>query len=345
MLAAGICGSDLHCRTHTAELLAATKMATGTELFDVNAPIVMGHEFCAEVVSYGPSSRATLPPGTRVASPGLLLRDPMRLIGYAGPETPGGYAEYMLLSEDLMFPVLENVSDEIAALAEPMTVALHAVTRGGLAPNVVPLVIGCGPVGLAIIAVLKMRGYGPIVAADFSPARRSLATAMGTDVVVDPRVISPYDAWREAAQTDDPVLLGPQNPMVPGAFRPQTIFECVGVPGVMAQVLAGATAGSKIVVAGVCMQGDSDSHAHGHTRSEAGDGPCSGFPHTLRGLLGSVPGTPEDTPIHKCGNRSCESKLGQPNNDHGRQLSSTYRTTPTWAGRRPTATGERLSQH
>ncbi|NMO02751.1 zinc-binding dehydrogenase [Gordonia sp. TBRC 11910] len=256
VLATGICGSDLHCRAHTGELLDATEMATGTALFEADAQIVMGHEFCAEVVSYGPSSKASLPPGSRVASPGLLLRDPLRLIGYAGPDIPGGYAQYMLLSEDLMFPVPDNLSDEVAALAEPMTVALHAVNRGNVGADDVPLVIGCGPVGLAVIAVLKMRGYGPIVAADLSPTRRALATTLGADIVVDPRVTSPYDAWREAARTDDPARLAPPNLMIPGDFRPQVIFECVGVPDLMAQVFAGAIGSAKVVVAGVCMQPD-----------------------------------------------------------------------------------------
>jgi threonine dehydrogenase-like Zn-dependent dehydrogenase len=254
--ATGICGSDLHCRSHTAELLAATKMATGTELFDIDSPIVMGHEFCSEVVSYGPGCRSTLPPGTRVASPGVLLRDPIRLIGFAGLDTPGSYAEYMILSEDLMFPVPDDMPDEIAAVAEPMTVALHAVNRGDLGPDDVPLVIGCGPVGLAVIAVLKMRGLGPIVAADFSPTRRKLAEALGADVTIDPRRASPYDAWREVARTDDPGQLAPQTAMVPGKFRSQAIFECVGVPGIIEQVLAGAAGCAKVVVAGVCMQPD-----------------------------------------------------------------------------------------
>ncbi|RNL62725.1 zinc-binding alcohol dehydrogenase [Nocardioides marmoriginsengisoli] len=257
VLAAGICGSDLHCLAHASELLSSTKAATGIDLFDINDPVVMGHEFCAEVVSYGPETRGTITPGTRVASPPLLLRERPILIGYGGPDIPGAYSEYMILSEDLLFPVPDSISDENAALAEPLAVALHAVNRGKLGTHDVPLVIGCGPIGLAVISILKMQGTGPIVAADFSPSRRAMAEALGADVVVDPRVTSPYDAWREVAATDDPEQMAPGNLMFPPGFRPAVVFECVGVPGVIQQILDGAPANATVVVAGVCMQQDS----------------------------------------------------------------------------------------
>ncbi|MEV5848423.1 zinc-binding dehydrogenase [Streptomyces sp. NPDC051985] len=255
--ATGICGSDLHCLAHTSELLAAAKVVTGADLFDIHKPVVMGHEFCAEVVAYGPETRGTLPPGTRVASPGFLLRDPFILLGYGGTDIPGGYAEYMLLSEDLLAPVPDHVPDEIAALAEPMTVALHAVNRGKLGPDDVPLVIGCGPIGLAVIAILKMRGIGPIVAADFSPSRREMARELGADVVVDPAEASPYESWRQVAETGDPERMARPNVLFPPGLRPAAVFECVGIPGMIQQVLAGAPACSKVIVAGVCMEPDS----------------------------------------------------------------------------------------
>ena len=62
-----------------------------------------------------------------------------------------------------------------------------------------PLVIGCGPVDLAVIASLKLQDVHPIIAADFSPARRALALRMGADIVVDPAASSPYASWQQAA--------------------------------------------------------------------------------------------------------------------------------------------------
>ena len=72
-----------------------------------------------------------------------------------------------------------------AALTEPMAVGYHAVIKGGITEHDVPLVIGCGPVGLAVIVALKAKGFGPIIASDFAPGRRELATANGADVVVN----------------------------------------------------------------------------------------------------------------------------------------------------------------
>jgi threonine dehydrogenase-like Zn-dependent dehydrogenase len=256
-LANGICGSDLHCVGHGAELVAGVRAVSGVELFDLDEPIIMGHEFCAEVVEYGPDCRKTLPLGTRVVSVPILLRPQPVQIGFGGVDTPGGYAEYMVLSEDLLIPVPDNVANDTAALAEPLTVALHAVNRGALGSDDVPIVIGCGPIGLAVIAVLKMRGVGPIVAADFTPARRVLATALGADIVVDPRETSPYDSWQSVAAVSDPARYSRQTTMFPEfAFRPSVVFECVGVPGVIQQILAGAAPCSKVVVAGLCMEQD-----------------------------------------------------------------------------------------
>jgi threonine dehydrogenase-like Zn-dependent dehydrogenase len=256
-LATGICGSDLHALAHSAELVAGVKAVAGIELFKLDEPVVMGHEFCAEVVEYGPGTRGTFVPGTRVTSAPVLLRPEMVMIGYAGLETPGAYSEYMVLSEDLLVRVPDNLPSDIAALAEPLAVALHAVNRGALGSDDVPIVIGCGPIGLAVIAVLKMRGIGPIIAADFSPARRALATALGADIVVDPRETSPYVSWQSVAAAPDPARYGRQTTMFPEfSFRPSVVFECVGVPGVIQQILAGAAPCSKVVVAGVCMEED-----------------------------------------------------------------------------------------
>jgi threonine dehydrogenase-like Zn-dependent dehydrogenase len=256
-LACGICGSDIHCVTHGQQLIDAARAVAGIELYDPNEPVVLGHEFCAEVVDHGPGARKAQAVGTRVVSAPFLLRERPITLGFGGYETPGGFAEYMILSEDLLIPVPDDVPSDLATLAEPLSVALHAVNRGGLGRDDVPIVIGCGPIGLAVIAVLKMRGIGPIVAADFSPSRRKMAEKMGADLVVDPRETSPYDGWRALAAAPDPSRMGRQTAMFSGfAFRQAVIFECVGVPGIIQQVLAGAPPCSKVVVAGLCMELD-----------------------------------------------------------------------------------------
>ena len=118
-------------------------------------------------------------------------------IGYSN-DNPGGYAQYMRLSEALLLEVPNGLSTDHAALTEPMAVGVHAVAKARLEPDDAPLVIGCGPVGLAVIAALRLAGVRPIVAADFSRRRRELAVAVGADVVVDPAQTTPWQSWREA---------------------------------------------------------------------------------------------------------------------------------------------------
>ena len=92
----------------------------------------------------------------------------------------------MLLAAPLMLEVPNGLPTEHAALTEPLAVGVHAVEKAALAGDEAPLVVGCGPVGLAVIAALRLKGIRPIIAADFSPKRRELAVKMGADIVVDP---------------------------------------------------------------------------------------------------------------------------------------------------------------
>ncbi len=80
----------------------------------------------------------------------------------------------------------------VAALTEPMAVALHAVRRGEVRKRDVAIVIGCGPVGLGVILMLKASGVRTVVASDYSPGRRALAGRCEADLVVDPSQESPY---------------------------------------------------------------------------------------------------------------------------------------------------------
>ena len=256
-LACGICGSDLHALKHAEQFVAASRRAGSVFTMDLSRDVVMGHEFCAEIVEHGPDTRKTLPVGHRVCSrPGLVRPDGPRTVGYSN-DTPGGYAEYMRLTEALLLPVPGGLSTEHAALTEPMAVGVHAVAKARLDRDDAPLVIGCGPVGLAVIAALRLAGARPIVAADFSARRRELAQTMGADVVVDPARATPWQSWREAAVWRDATRAPALPPWIPGPpLRPAVVFECVGVPGLLDQIMAAAPKGSRIVVVGVCMEAD-----------------------------------------------------------------------------------------
>jgi threonine dehydrogenase-like Zn-dependent dehydrogenase len=256
-LACGICGSDLHALKHAEAFVETSRRAGNPFVMDLGRDVVMGHEFCAEVVEHGPGTTRALKAGTRVCSRPTLLRPTgPQSIGYSN-DNPGGYGEYMRLSEALLLPVPDGLATEHAALTEPMAVGVHAVAKARLEPDDAPLVIGCGPVGLAVIAALRLRDVRPIVAADFSRRRRELAVAVGADVVVDPAETTPWQSWREAAVYREPSRAPTLPPWIPGpALRPAVVFECVGVPGVLDQLMAPAPRGTRIVVVGVCMEAD-----------------------------------------------------------------------------------------
>ena len=147
--------------------------SVGVPSLDPDADCVFGHEFCAEIVEHGPDTARTLPVGTRVCSvPDHRGPDRRRSRSATPTPYPGALAEHMVLQELLLLPVPDSLDTDLAALTEPLAVGEHAVGLAGLTPGQPCLVVGCGPVGLAVIAALKGRGHGPVLAADFSPTRR-----------------------------------------------------------------------------------------------------------------------------------------------------------------------------
>jgi threonine dehydrogenase-like Zn-dependent dehydrogenase len=255
-LACGICGSDLHARKHAHRMVEISRRL-GHKPMDLDRDVVFGHEFCCEILDYGPATQRKLKPGSRVCSlPALLTPEGPQGIGFSN-ENVGGYAERMLMSEALLLEVPNGLASEHAALTEPLAVGLHAVAKANIRGDEVPLVIGCGPVGLAVIAALKLKQLHPIVAADYSPARRDLAQRLGADIIVDPARTQPYATWAEhAAMSPDQKAARPALQAWLPALKPALIFECVGIPGVIQQVFEGAPRDARIVVVGVCMETD-----------------------------------------------------------------------------------------
>ena len=104
-LACGICGSDLHALEHGDLMVEASREAGAPTVMDLGRDVVMGHEFCAEILEYGSKTNRRLKPGTRVVHPALLIRGAeFHGIGYSN-EVPGGFAERMVLSESMLVPV------------------------------------------------------------------------------------------------------------------------------------------------------------------------------------------------------------------------------------------------
>ena len=155
-------------------------------------------------------------------------------------DCPGGFGEYMLLDEDMMIEVPSGLDDDLAAMTEPLAVGLEHARRGTPTKEDCALVIGCGAIGLGVIAGLKMMGIAPIVAADFHEDRRVLALAMGADIAVDPRTLSPYAPFPDL-----------------GNRQPNLVYECAGVPGLLQQIIQSVAFGARIVMGGYCMEPDS----------------------------------------------------------------------------------------
>jgi (R,R)-butanediol dehydrogenase/meso-butanediol dehydrogenase/diacetyl reductase len=230
----GICGTDLH-------MSAVPLLAPGT---------VMGHEFSGEVVEAG-ADAGEFRVGDRVCaiptfgcgrcafclegSPGLCPT--MKATGLGG--SPGGFAEYLLVGvrESLRLP--ESVSHRKGALVEPLSVGLHAVDRARLQPGSRVLVIGAGPVGLAVSLWARFFGARDVVVSERAEGRRQRAAQFGATEAIDP--------------TRDEV--GPSFERLTGA-APDVIFECVGAKGLIQECIGLAPSRSKVVIVGVCMEPD-----------------------------------------------------------------------------------------
>ncbi|MFL6089631.1 MAG: zinc-binding dehydrogenase [Aeromicrobium sp.] len=274
----GICGSDLHARVHADQLSDAASAVGYTTIMKPDDRIVFGHEFVGRVAAYGPKTRMQWAVGTRVvALPVVRNGSDVHAVGF-DTAAPGAYAEQVVLQEAFTFPVPDGVPAERAAFTEPLAVALHAVRRGSVKKGQTAIVVGCGPIGLAVILMLKATGVKTVVASDLSAARRALAVQCGADIVVDPREADPLAAvpvkgptasfsdfigygiemlekvrrvpglpWAKAMQAAVKAGAGPSGPVV---------FECVGVPGIVDQIIAGAPMMTRVVVVGVCMEPD-----------------------------------------------------------------------------------------
>jgi 2-desacetyl-2-hydroxyethyl bacteriochlorophyllide A dehydrogenase len=235
--ACGICGTDLHFAKYGDQMVRLTREITGMPIegglpVNVADDVFMGHEFSAEVLEAGPDTEAPVP-GTVVTSlPVLLSANGFEPI-VSSNTVIGGYAERMLLSAPLLLKIPNGVDPRHASLTEPMAVGMHAVNKSSIQRGEAALVIGSGPIGLAIIAALRLRGVESIVAADYSPKRRELATKMGAHRTADPAEGSPFDD-----------------------VKPSVVFEAVGVPGIINDVMRRAPMGTRVVVAGVSMEPD-----------------------------------------------------------------------------------------
>jgi len=184
---AGVCGTDLHIWEWDA-------WAAGR----VRPPVIVGHEFAGEVVDLGPEAEAhgIFARGDVVTAEGHIVCGdciPCRT-GNAhlcvrtqiiGVDRDGAFADYIAMPATNVMK-LDGIAPDIGAIMDPVGNAVHTALEGGDIAGATVLVIGCGPIGCFAVGVLRAAGAALVLASDFNPTRRNLATAMGAHQVLDP---------------------------------------------------------------------------------------------------------------------------------------------------------------
>lgn len=236
----GMCASEAHF-LHAGQTVVDLSRQFGGPYagLDLARPFVPGHEYVGELVEYGAACARPIKPGRKVTSvPIMRANGAHKVIGFSH-ECPGGFGEYMLLDESMLMEVPSDMDDDLAAMIEPLAVGLEHARRGQPVAGDVALVLGCGAIGLGVIAGLRLMGIGPIIAADYHVARRDMAIQMGADLALDPRETSPYAPLAE--------LKGKQVNLV---------YECVGQPGLFQNIIQSVAFGARIVMGGYCMEAE-----------------------------------------------------------------------------------------
>ncbi|MGW3286205.1 L-idonate 5-dehydrogenase [Streptomyces sp. NPDC001002] len=185
----GVCGSDLHYWRHG-----------GVGDFRLKEPMLLGHEVVGTVLAYGSPDSSSPAAGTAVAvHPATpcgvcpecaagrrnVCRD-TRYLGSAArfPHVQGGFAAQVVVPADQLRPLPEDLDLRRAALAEPLSVALHAVRRAGDVEGRHVLVTGAGPIGCLVVAAAKAAGAARVTATDILPAALEYARHAGADTLV-----------------------------------------------------------------------------------------------------------------------------------------------------------------
>jgi threonine dehydrogenase-like Zn-dependent dehydrogenase len=170
--ACGICGSDL------------SYIRIGGIHRQPGGVTPIGHEAAGEVIHVGAAVQG-VSTGARVVVNPMMTPS---YIGSGGPE--GAFTEELLVRDarvgDSLLPIPADLPYEVAALAEPLAVALHGVNRAQAQPGDKVVVFGCGPIGLAMVLWLVDRGIGDVVALDLAPERLARAAALGARAAINP---------------------------------------------------------------------------------------------------------------------------------------------------------------
>lgn len=261
----GVCGTDLH------EFVEGPHMIRSGPhpLTGASPPLALGHELSGTVVALGAQvpgiavgDRVTADPCWRCGTCFWCTRGEYHLCpkgGSVGLASPGAFAERVIVPITGLTRLPDNVDDQLAALAEPLSVGLHAVTRAGVRPGENVLVLGGGPIGVAVILAARMAGVAGLYVSEPLAGRRELLHGLGVTEAFDPRTA---DVRREVF-------------LRTGRIGPDVVVDATGVSGLAAQAVSSVRRGGRVVLAGV-----------GHGSVEFDLGQLVFYERTVLGSLG-----------------------------------------------------------
>jgi L-iditol 2-dehydrogenase len=225
----GTCGSDVHYYEHG---------RIGD--FVVTSPLVLGHEPSGTVVAAGAGAgrhrvgqRVSLEPGVpdftcaQCRSGRYNLCPRMRFFGT--PPIDGAFCEYVVLHEEFAHPVPDTLSDDAAALIEPLSVAVWACRKARVGPGARVLVTGAGPVGLLCLQTALAFGAAEVVVTDVNPARLRRAAGLGATATVDVR----------------------ENRLADAGYTPDVLLECSGHPAAIGEAVRAVGRAGRVVLIGM----------------------------------------------------------------------------------------------
>ena len=208
-------------------------------------PVTLGHEFMGEIHDLAPSADSIVIGQRVVSGAGVWCgecewcrnRRTNLCATYhtIGLHVDGGLAEYVRVPMKTLVAVPDDVSDEGAAIAQPIAVALHAVRRSGVQPGDTCVVLGVGGIGAFIVAAAKASGVTSLIAADVDDARLATARALGASTAINVRDADLTDAIRSA--TD--------------GVGPDVIIEATGAPHAPVAAMSAVKRGGRVLLVGL----------------------------------------------------------------------------------------------
>lgn len=237
--ACGICGSELH----------------GTEFGIVPEGGILGHEFSGVIKELGPNVFGDWQIGDRVTSMPMISCGKCEMclsdndydclnsknLGDLTPDgIPGAYAEYSLAGSRNIIKLPDSLSFEKAALTEPLATGIMAVQKANLRAHDNVLIIGAGPIGLAIAIWARFFGVGHVIVSEQVMQRADMAMKVGaTDVIDANEESNPVEAFIKRV-----------------GRPPEVIFEAVGIKGMIQRLIEISPSKCRLIIVGVCMEED-----------------------------------------------------------------------------------------